>query len=357
MIPTRTLIPDTIAEQLLIDLVSLPSPSQHEAAAVAHLVQWMQVHGYDDAFIDEAGNAVGIIGSGEHDILLLGHIDTFGGQPPVQVDGRRLYGRGSVDAKGPLCTFAAAAAQAQPPANTRLIVVGAVEEEAASSKGAHHIAQHYQPAACIIGEPSHWDRITLGYKGRLVLRWRWYGALAHSANRIPTPAEHAYAYWQRVVAYAQQVNGEETRLFATLDPTLQEINTGQEGAYGWAEMVVGLRVPPGLAPETIAADLAPDDPNATLTPYGMEQAYVAEKDTVLSRTMRKAIRQEGGNPRFVHKTGTSDMNVVARYWSCPMLAYGPGDSALDHTPDEHIDLDEYLRAVRVLTTALAAPLI
>jgi [amino group carrier protein]-lysine/ornithine hydrolase len=40
-------------------------------------------------------------------------------------------------------------------------------------------------------------------------------------------------------------------------------------------------------------------------------------------------------------------------WKCPIVAYGPGDSALDHTPDEHIDLDEYLRAVRVLTSALA----
>jgi LysW-gamma-L-lysine carboxypeptidase len=43
------------------------------------------------------------------------------------------------------------------------------------------------------------------------------------------------------------------------------------------------------------------------------------------------------------------MNVVAPIWDCPIVAYGPGDSALDHTPDEHIDLDEYLRAIRVLT--------
>jgi LysW-gamma-L-lysine carboxypeptidase len=46
------------------------------------------------------------------------------------------------------------------------------------------------------------------------------------------------------------------------------------------------------------------------------------------------------------------MNIVAPVWKCPILAYGPGDSSLDHTPHEHIDLDEYLRAVRVLKTAL-----
>jgi LysW-gamma-L-lysine carboxypeptidase len=34
------------------------------------------------------------------------------------------------------------------------------------------------------------------------------------------------------------------------------------------------------------------------------------------------------------------------------VAYGPGDASLDHTPEERIDLDDYLRAVRVLTSVL-----
>ena len=53
-------------------------------------------------------------------------------------------------------------------------------------------------------------------------------------------------------------------------------------------------------------------------------------------------------PGFVVKTGTSDMNVVAPVWQCPIVAYGPGDSALDHTPHEHLELDEYWTAVLVL---------
>jgi LysW-gamma-L-lysine carboxypeptidase len=46
------------------------------------------------------------------------------------------------------------------------------------------------------------------------------------------------------------------------------------------------------------------------------------------------------------------MNVVGPVWRCPILAYGPGDSNLDHTPDEHILIDEYLRAITVLEDAL-----
>jgi LysW-gamma-L-lysine carboxypeptidase len=39
-------------------------------------------------------------------------------------------------------------------------------------------------------------------------------------------------------------------------------------------------------------------------------------------------------------------------WQCPIAAYGPGDSALDHTPGEHLVIDEYLRAIGVLTRAV-----
>ena len=48
------------------------------------------------------------------------------------------------------------------------------------------------------------------------------------------------------------------------------------------------------------------------------------------------------------------MNVVAPVWHCPIVAYGPGDSALDHTPNEHLPLDEYWRAVNVIEHALRA---
>jgi [amino group carrier protein]-lysine/ornithine hydrolase len=41
-------------------------------------------------------------------------------------------------------------------------------------------------------------------------------------------------------------------------------------------------------------------------------------------------------------------------WRGPILAYGPGDSNLDHTPHEHIDLNEYARAIDVLADVLRA---
>jgi [amino group carrier protein]-lysine/ornithine hydrolase len=52
------------------------------------------------------------------------------------------------------------------------------------------------------------------------------------------------------------------------------------------------------------------------------------------------------------KSGTSDMNILAPAWGCPMVAYGPGDSRYDHTPMERLALADYTRAIAVLRGVL-----
>jgi len=86
--------------------------------------------------------------------------------------------------------------------------------------------------------------------------------------------------------------------------------------------------------------------------HGRELPFRASNRNALTSAFLAAIRAEGGRPAFVTKTGTSDMNVIGPRWRCPIVAYGPGDSAYDHTPEERIQISEFLRAIRVLTGAL-----
>ena len=343
---------------LLEKLVEIPSPSRKEGAASEFLAEWMAENGFR-AEVDAAGNAIGTRGDGEHEIILLGHIDTFPGNPPVRRGGNLLYGRGSVDAKGPLATFAAAVSQVEPPDGWRLTVVGAVEEEASTSKGARYMLtqrENRPPKFCIIGEPSHWDSITLGYKGRLLAHVRLRAPFSHSAGEGALPAEQGVAFWQAIAAHCAGVNEGRNGAFNQLAPALQAINSRDEGAFGIVEMTIGFRLPVDISPHVLETDLralAEAFPvEIDLRFEGHEFAHRAAKSTPLVRAFLRAIRAAGKTPRFVVKTGTSDMNIVAPVWQCPILAYGPGDSALDHTPDEHIDLNEYLRAVDVLKGAL-----
>ena len=157
----------------LIGLVSQYSPSGQERGAVDWLAARMMSLGFTDSFIDGAGNAVGVMGSGPKQVVLLGHIDTVPGKIKVEEVDDLLYGRGSVDAKGPLACFVDAVARVGIKEDWQFVVIGAVEEER-DSDGARFIVDKYKPDFAIIGEPNQWNRVALGYKG---------GAWAHVTVR------------------------------------------------------------------------------------------------------------------------------------------------------------------------------
>jgi LysW-gamma-L-lysine carboxypeptidase len=339
-----------VMSELLIELIRCYSPSTHEAPAVEYLVGWMQAHNFD-AHVDDVGNAVGIRGRGDapNTLMLLGHIDTVPGEIPVRVENGCLYGRGSVDAKGSLCTFAEAAAQAAIPTDWRVVVVGAVEEETATSKGAHYVKDRFSPQMCIIGEPSGADRITLGYKGRLLVDYTLTRSVAHTARPEPSVGALGAAFWQRILDWSEQQNEGITRYFDQVMPSLRSINTSTDHFQETLRMTIGFRLPPRLWPEDVFEVIsAYAEPDGELRPYSMERAYQGDRNNALVRGMLAAIRAQGGQPGFVLKTGTSDMNVVGEQWTCPIIAYGPGDSDFDHTPHEHLPLDEYALAVATL---------
>jgi [amino group carrier protein]-lysine/ornithine hydrolase len=112
---------------------------------------------------------------------------------------------------------------------------------------------------------------------------------------------------------------------------------------------VGVRLPVEVTPEDWYGTLAEIVGDAEIERIGFAiPAWGCEKNTSLVRAFLIGIRSQGGDPRFVYKTGTADLNIVAPVWKCPALVYGPGDSSLDHTPNEHIDFNDYTKAVSVL---------
>lgn len=346
--------------ETLIGLVSQYSPSGQERGAVEWLIKRMKAIGFTQAFIDEAGNAVGVLGSGPRQVVLLGHIDTVPGEIPVRVENPAdamhesplLYGRGSVDAKGPLACFTDAVAQVGAVDGWQWVVIGAVEEER-DSDGARFVVEQYRPDFAIIGEPNRWDRVSLGYKGSAWAQVTVKRGQAHTASGEQTAAEAAVDAWLAIRAYAETFNAGKQRAFDKLLPTLRNIEAGQDGFEQWARLSVGVRLPLEMNPEQWYAQLSEIVSDAEVTRVGYAlPAWGCEKNTPLVRALLSGIRSQGGTPSFVYKTGTADLNIVAPVWKCPALVYGPGDSALDHTPNEHIALEEYQKAVDALAAAL-----
>ncbi len=343
---------DEQAIELLEALVRTPSVSGQERAASELLVSRMRELGFTAAEVDAAGNAVGHMGEGPRRLVLLGHIDTVPGEVPVRRQGDLLYGRGTVDAKGPLVAFACAAARAGVREGWTVTVVGAVEEEAPTSKGARQVAPLWRPEACVIGEPSGWDALTLGYKGRLLARYRCRQPIGHSAGPERAVAEHGVAFWNATCERAAALNAPHERIVDQLTPSLIDIRRDDDGLHETVELEVSWRTPPWFDEAAWRQTLLDLQAPGEVEVLEAVPAHRGDKRSPLVRAFLPAVRAQGGVPRFKQKTGTSDMNVVGPVWSCPILAYGPGDSSLDHTPDEHLDLTELTRSVAVLAQAI-----
>lgn len=350
---TSSLFSDAEAIELLRRMIETSSVSGDERAVAVLLSQEMSRRGFVSE-IDAVGNAIGWRGprDAEQVIVLLGHMDTVPGMIPVRIEGDRLFGRGSVDAKGPLATFVVAASRAALPSNTAIVAIGAVEEEAPTSRGARAVVDRFRPAACVIGEPSAGNGITIGYKGRLVMEHSIVHDLSHTAGPSGSAADEAFAFWQRVLTKINSLNQGRTGAFDTIQATLRDLRTSGDGLTEQASLIAGFRLPPGLDPNVLQQAIAPLASTGQLDFLGHEIAHVSPRDNAVARHLSAAIRRAGERPVLRVKTGTSDMNVVAPRWRCPIVAYGPGDSALDHTPNENISLSEYLHAARVLTHAL-----
>jgi LysW-gamma-L-lysine carboxypeptidase len=180
--------------------------------------------------------------------------------------------------------------------------------------------------------------------------------MAHSATPTSSASARAVDFWRALVTQAEAWNAEHqtAALFDEIQPSLRSINSRSDGFTEVCEMEIGYRLPPGLAPDEMASMVqsVARTLDASVTLRGAESAYIGPRSGKLVCAFIRALRAEGLEPSFKRKTGTSDMNVVAPVWRCPIVAYGPGDASLDHTPQEHIEMSEFFQGVAVLERML-----
>jgi N-acetyl-ornithine/N-acetyl-lysine deacetylase len=341
-------------------MLTITSLSRQEGALAHYLAEQARQLGLY-AYVDEVGNFV----ASTHEqigelapVVMLGHMDTVPGNIPVRIEDGILYGRGAVDAKGPLAAFVNATAriarEGQP--QRPIVVVGAVEEESATSRGARGVVDRYRPVACIIGEPSGSQSVTIGYKGRLLVEGCVRQDSSHSAGPQRSSNEIAAAFWERVRSHAETFNAEHAgkSTFAALLPSLRKINSAHDGLEERTDFLIGYRLPPNFdiaaLRELLQSWALEDDIHLIFS--GEEVAYQTTRAIPLARAFTAAIRSTNKQPTFKYKTGTSDMNVVGPVWGSNIVAYGPGDSRLDHTPQEHVQLAEYSHSIDVLEAVL-----
>ncbi|WP_133912229.1 M20/M25/M40 family metallo-hydrolase [Streptomyces sp. NBC_00582] len=331
---------------LLSRTVQISSVSRDERELAVLLADWCAEQGIKSE-IDAVGNLVATKGAGERRLLMLGHLDTVPYRWPVRWDGETLSGRGSVDAKGSLVAFLETLAAYEPPEGVELRVVGAVEEEITGA-GAFHVRDSYPADAVIVGEPSGAAALTLGYYGLVKIRLHTRECVGHTAGEGVRTAGDRLVEALTAVRAAVTATAPDA-LTATLG--VRALNEGDVQA---GEAVVDVRLPPGHAVETLleALGAAVSEP-VRLDVLRATPGVATPRTSPLVKAFQRAFRTEESRPRYLMKKGSSDMNTLATTWrGVPMVAYGPGDASLDHTPAEHLPAAEFRQARRLLTAAV-----
>jgi LysW-gamma-L-lysine carboxypeptidase len=356
------------AVRFLTNLLGIYSPSGKEQDIANFIALEMKRMGFEVG-IDTIGNVIGVVGSGEPVILLCGHMDTVSGHVPLRVEEGKIYARGAVDAKGPLAAMIMAAMQAskEPGFKGKILIASVVEEEATSKGVRHLITQGITADYAIFGEPSGVENITIGYKGQIQLKIVLKTETGHSSTPwlFDNALEKAYELWKQIRAACAypSIDPQETP-FTSITVCLIKMVGGRGNSVipFEAEMNLDVRVPIQFTTTQvhdkmmkIIANYQAANPKVNIKSAVMDtvEPFEVSKTSPLVHVLSSSVRKVLNKPAtLLRKTGTGDMNILGKAMSLPIVTYGPGESHLDHTIDEHIDIAEYLDAIAVYKETL-----
>lgn len=348
------------AVSLLTKMLEIYSPSGREEKISSFLAEEMKSLGLH-AKKDDIGNVIGETGRGKPTILLCGHMDTVPGDIPVRVERNQLYGRGAVDAKASLAAIVLASSTlVKEKLPGRVLVVGVVDEEG-EGKGIKNLLEcGVSPDYAIFGEPSGVENITIGYKGNLKLKISCETQSGHSSAPwlFENAVEKAFEIWRIIRELHLPQERLESR-FYSITSCLTKIEGGEASSTvpSKCDLHVDIRVPPQFTCRQVFEEIDKRARQYQTTNRkvstrvkieDLTDPIEVEPTSPLVRALSWAVKKVRPNTvSLLRKTGTGDMNVLGNVLKTPVVSYGPGDSRLDHTPNEHVYLKDYLDSIQV----------
>ena len=359
---------EQVAVRFLTNLLGIYSPSGKEEDAATYLASEMKRMGFDVGR-DAIGNVIGVVGEGSPVILLCGHMDTVSGYLPLRIEEGKIYARGAVDAKGPLAAMimAAIAAGKEPGFKGKVLVAVVVEEEATSRGVKHLITQGIKADYAIFAEPSGVENITIGYKGQIQLKivCRTQSGHASMPWLYDNALEKSYELWAQIKSFYPYPSLEQPESpFNAVTACLVKVAGGRATSVVpyEAEMNLDIRVPIPFTTaqifeqiEKLIAKFQAVNPQVAVkaTVLDTVEPFEVNKASPLVHVLSSSIRKVLNKPAtLLRKTGTGDMNILGKAMNLPIVTYGPGDSHLDHTLDEHIEITEFLSSIQVYKETL-----
>jgi putative selenium metabolism hydrolase len=363
------------------ELVRCPGFSGDEAETAAAVARQMKELGYDQVEVDWWGNVIGticgarpgptIVFDGHMDVVPIGMPELWEHEPyGGEISGGKMWGRGTADMKGGLaaCICAAAYVDRANIAGT-ILVTGTVAEELMIGRGLGKILEGRQVDAVITCEPTGVNQLAVAGVGRTTVEMTVHGMVAHSSQ--PQLGDNAV---YRAMDASERIRKMPRRmdpLFGTEVIELVEIKSKPSPGNGcvpdYCWVLWECRLFPGETQETflnrfhraienfdgvekvtlkigrIAVDCYTDE---RLDYEDFLNAWATPAEEPFRKLVEQALIQTGIKADPIIFRGCTNANISAGAMGIPSLIYGPGNLALAHKPNEHLDLEELLLSAK-----------
>ena len=342
---------------LLRDLVATPSVSGNEAGVAAFVERWAKAA---ELRVQRDETAV-IVRVGGHKpgprLAFVSHLDTVPAgegwtRDPFKatLEGEKLYGRGSGDAKASVAAMLSAAADLAAsggPSHGELVVVLGYGEETKNTSMPQAVAKHGPFDAAVVGEPTNLD-IAVAQRGLMMVdliakgdqRHAGYASEGGFSNSVSLLAADLLA----LTALAQD-RPHPLLGHPTLTATMLEAGVSRNVTPPSAKAVLDIRSTPGWTHQELAVELRKHlRSEVVVTSERLVPCETPANSALLAAALRaRPTARTFGSPTC------SDWVFVRE---ADAIKCGPGTSRRSHTPDEFVDLPE-VTAARAFYARLA----
>jgi succinyl-diaminopimelate desuccinylase len=363
--------------KLLAELVRIPSinPTGTEARVAQFIYDWSRKNGLkaelDEKLPGRPNVYVTLKGSKQKPRLLFnGHLDVvpvgagwkhdpFG----AEIEGDRLYGRGSSDMKAGLASALVAAktiADSGVALNGELVIDGVIDEEGPGRGTVQALKRGIPSQYGVVCEPTRLQIVTAS-KGAVDFELTVTGRAAHSS----TPHEGLNAIYKMkevidgIQRYSRSLNKKSHKLLG--HPTVS-VDIIEGGVSTWivpesCKITVDRRTLPGESVaavtaeiETLVAKMRKDDPALAMGLHFFQKDTSSEISAdeeivhVFQKECASVLKRRVG---ITGLTGTTDARFMINDYKIPTVIFGPGDLSTAHKPDEFASLTEVHKAAQI----------
>ena len=362
------------------EIIAIPSITGNEDPVIEKIKQEMEKI-YENVWIDDMGNLLGQLGSGEKILAIDGHVDTVEiGDPRSweydpfkgKYENGVIYGRGACDQKGGLASAIYTGKilkEIGVPESITLLVVASVQEEIYEGLNWQYIIKEDKiiPGAVILTEPSNLN-ISIGHRGRIDIKVQATGISSHGA--APELGDNAIYKIAPIILDIEKMDSELKidPIFGKGNVTVTEVCSTSPSINATADsstIHIDRRLNLEDSEESVLNEIKSlsSVKRAKARVYIPQQEYksksgltyplkayypswhMEESHPLVQNAIRAYETQFEKDPVLYHWRFSTNGAAIKGIFNIPTIGFGPGNEKFAHTTKDQVPVEHLVKAM------------